>query len=168
MKIALFSKTFQGDQKITFVGFIFLIAGILILLLPFLLTVIVDPASSSAGSLNDANILLYILGGYFTFLGGLTLFLHSRKIPNLTTEVIIGAIAALTYAAIALVMPVILYLAFLSRPNFFFPDPITEFPTEDFWIGLIFFGTGLITFVAVILLIRHFLKTGSNSVSIRF
>lgn len=166
MKTVLFSKTFQGDQKITFVGLTFLIAGILILLLPILLSFTAAPAENN--SLEGFNILLYILGSYFAFLGGLTLFLKSRKIPNLTTEVVIGAIAALTYAIIALIMPVILYFSFLYQPNFFFPDPVSEFPPADFWIGLIFFITGLITFISVILLVRHFLKTGSNSVSIRF
>lgn len=136
------------------------------MLLPILLPFTLD--TTSANSFAEASILLYLLGGYFTFLGGLTLFLQSRNIPNLTTEVIVGAIAALTYAVIAIIMPVILYAAFLYQPNFFFPETLTEFPAEDFWIGLIFFGTGLITFIAVILLIRHFLKTGSNSASIRF
>lgn len=166
MKLTLFSKTFQGDQKILFVGLTFLIAGILILLLPILLPFALTTTEAAAAS--SANILLYVLGGYFIFLGGLTLFLKSRNIPNLTTEVVIGAIAALTYAVIALIMPIILYMAFLNQPNFFFPEPLAEFPAEDFWIGLIFFITGLITLVAVILLVRHFLKTGSNSVSIRF
>ncbi|MGL5830819.1 MAG: hypothetical protein ACRCZE_01575 [Candidatus Altimarinota bacterium] len=164
----LLSGNIHGDKKIWFVGGIFSLAGLIILLIPLLTTFFLPPNSPEAIEFANASFLLYCLGAYFALLGALTIFLKIRNTPNLNTEVVIGAIAALTYALGALVMPIVLYISFLTRPNFFYTADLTEFPAEDFWIGLIFFSTGLITLIAVILLVRHFIKTGSNSVSLKF
>jgi hypothetical protein len=106
---------------------------------------------------------LYGLGGYFVLLGLAIILLKLKLKDNTQVEVIIGSIAALSYALPATFAYPILYYAFLNRPNFLYTTSDLEFPQESHLIGLIFSLTGIITIAAVLLMIRYYKKTGSNT-----
>ena len=119
---------------------------------------------------NDKNLIIvnYILQGlgiYFAFLGLGTIILKLRGSENVKIEVLIGALAALSYGVPAISALPVMYYAFLNRPNILFESTVTALPMETIVIGAVFTVTGLIDLVATFFMLRHFKKTGSNSVS---
>jgi hypothetical protein len=110
------------------------------------------------------NYILYGLGIYFSLLGLGIIGLKFRNMENVKIEVLIGSIGALSYGIPATFALPALYYAFLARPNFLFDETVTAFPQDTMFIGLIFTVTGLIDLAAVMFMLRHYKKTGSNKI----
>lgn len=119
---------------------------------------------------NDKNLIIvnYILQGlgiYFAFLGLGTIILKLRGSENVKIEVLIGALAALSYGIPAISALPIIYYAFLTRPNILFESTVTALPMETLVIGAVFTVTGIMDLIATFFMLRHFKKTGSNTMS---
>lgn len=119
-------------------------------------------------NLQSMSYILFGLGLYFGLFGLIILILKWRLSNNNQIEIIAGTIGALSYGIPAAITYPGLYLAFLNRPNFFYDESVTTFPQESAIIALVFTLTGLLTIAGVILMLRHYKKTGSNSIHINF
>lgn len=119
-------------------------------------------------NLQSMSYVLFGLGLYFGLFGLIILILKFRLNNNNQVEIIAGTIGALSYGIPAAITYPGLYFAFLNRPNFFYDESITTFPQESAIIGLVFTLTGLLTIAGVILMLRHYKKTGSNSIHINY
>lgn len=120
---------------------------------------------------NDKNLIIvnYILQGlgiYFAFLGLGTIILKLRGSENVKIEVLIGALAALSYGIPAVSALPIIYYAFLTRPNILFESSVTALPMETLVIGAVFTVTGMMDLVATFFMLRHFKITGSNTATV--
>lgn len=146
-------------NKFNFVSAIFIFAGILLIILGIFIPVesaVVSPENNLDPMIG--KIIIGFLGAYFAFLGGLILLMQHRKVNEVKIEVVAGAIGAYSFGFPAMfALPFVYWLYEIHQKQPLPPDQLT--------IGIIFTSLGFITTVATSFMIRHYLKTGSNTIS---
>lgn len=151
----------RGPGKYWLAGGVFAGIGLLVgfVLPPIALT---QPAPDEGVPLG----LLRTLGAAFLTLGGVTLLMAAlspeieRAAPRNAAvwewwmEFVGGALGAAMFAVPATLILPLMFVLYLDRPNWAFPDPEATF-WPDGYLGVLFTGLGLISVAALIFLGRH-------------
>ena len=126
-----------------------------------------NPSHSWIKDDKNLTFMLYFLRGmgiYFGLLGLGIIIMVLHNVDNIRIEVIVGAIGALSYGIPATIALPLMYYFFLTKPNFMFDSSIATFPQDDLIAGGAFFLTGLLDLAGTFFMLRHYKKTGSNSI----
>ena len=116
-----------------------------------------DPSAASVQDDKDLVIVIWILGILASVFGGLGLAMLGMKLKGLDDDVISrigGLIGALAYAIPATLVLPGFWIAHSYRPNWLFEAEAT-FGSDDWLIGSVFTGTGLLALVGTIVLSRY-------------